>query len=113
MRTFFTRKSAIYLLIVGGAVVVFIVGGYFLNSTANQIVAVQAERTSLAWAGYIGSQLQRIEDIINGADLTTAEQNFLGGARQFGKIFRFKLFDQKGVIRLISDDLHTHRKSPS
>jgi PAS domain S-box-containing protein len=107
MQHIITRKSAIILLFVGGAAAVLLGGGYFLNISANQIVTIQAERSSTAWATYIGSQLQRIEEIAAGADLTPADQDFLAGARKFGDIFRFKLFDRKGSIRLISDDLHT------
>ena len=107
MLTFVTRKTVIISVIVAGTVAAILAGGYFLNSTANQIVTIQAERTSMAWAAYIGSQLRRINEIAAGADLTQADQDFLAGARKFGNIFRFKLFDRNGVIRLISDDLHT------
>ncbi len=83
------------------------VGVLVFNATLDRIVIEQAERTSVAWAGYIGNRMSRIEHIANGAMLSDEEQQFLSGVRGFGDIFRFKLFDTKGRIRLISDDLNT------
>ena len=80
---------------------------YLINQTANRIVAEDAERTSLSWATYIGSELDRIEEIASGASLTASEQGYLERVRQFGDVFRFKLFDNKGRLRLVSDDLNT------
>ncbi|MDH3195034.1 MAG: hypothetical protein OEL78_01830, partial [Hyphomicrobiales bacterium] len=34
------------------------------------------------------------------------ERALLDGIRQFGNVFRFKLFDAKGRLRLLSEDLH-------
>jgi len=107
MPNFVMRKSALISLVVVSTIAVVLAGGYFLNVSANKMVTIHAERTSIAWATYIGSQIERIEEIAAGADLTPADQDFLAGARKFGNVFRFKLFDRKGTIRLISDDLHT------
>jgi len=108
VKTFFARKSVIIFLVFAGIVTILLAGASFLNSSANQMVGIQAERTSLAWAAYIGDQLDNIEAIAEGADLTAVDRAFLTGARKFGDIFRFKLFDRSGVIRLISDDLNVN-----
>lgn len=91
----------------GGFAALIFVGVLVFNATLDRIVIEQAERTSVAWAGYIGNRMSRIEEIANGAVLSDEEQQFLHGVRAFGDIFRFKLFDTKGRIRLISDDLNT------
>ena len=78
---------------------------HILNSTADHIVAGQAERTALAWANYIGSRLDRIEAIASGSKITDEERDFLDGIRRFGDVFRFQLFSANAQLRLISDDL--------
>jgi signal transduction histidine kinase len=78
---------------------------YLINQTAERIVADDAERTSLSWATYIGNELKRIEEIAGGAPMLPSEGAFLEGVRQFGDVFRFKMFDGKGRLRLVSDDL--------
>jgi signal transduction histidine kinase len=83
------------------------VGVLVFNATIDRIVIDQAERTSAAWASYIGNRMNRIEAIAEGAPLSDEEQQFLTGIRGISHIFRFKLFDTKGRIRLISDDLNT------
>ena len=94
-------------LSVGAIAMLVAAGAHLVNVTLDRIVVEQAERTSIAWAGYIGNRLTRIEEIASGGHLSDEEQRFLDGVRGFGDIFRFKLFDTKGRIRLISDDLHT------
>ena len=79
---------------------------YLINQTAERIVAEDAERTSLSWATYIGSELARIEEIADGAPMLPQEQEFLESVRQFGDVFAFKLFDRQGRQRLLSDDLN-------
>lgn len=101
------RLVPIITLALGVFAVLIFVGVTIFNATLERIVIEQAERTSIAWAGYIGNRMNRIEDIAKGAPLNEEEQQFLNGVRGFGDIFRFKLFDTKGRIRLISDDLHT------
>ena len=101
------RLVPIIALALGVFATLVFVGVAAFNSTLDRIVIEQAERTSIAWAGYIGNRMNRIEDIAKGAPLSEEEQQFLNGVRGFGDIFRFKLFDTQGRIRLISDDLHT------
>ena len=81
-------------------------GGYYLlGRTADRITARQAEQAALAWAGFIATELDRIETIADGADLNEAESEFLIRVTDFGNIFRFKLFDRNGRLRLVSDEV--------
>lgn len=109
MMSYILRKEIIIILVIAAGLVTAFTSAFFINSTADKVITVQAERTSIAWANYLGAQLHRIKDIADGADLTLAEQDFLAGARKFGDIFRFKLFDPQGSLRLVSDDLHSSR----
>ena len=108
MRTARTTTAGVRVLIIFlvGFVAITLAGSYLINRTAERTVAEDAERTSLSWAIYIGSELKRIEEIAGGAPLLPSEHEFLDGVRQFGDVFRFKLFDERGRLRLVSDDLN-------
>ena len=101
-------KQALVLFIILGIAAAIGLGAYFLQSTAQQILIVQSERTAFAWARYLAAELPRIEAVAEGAELTPEEERFLNGVRKFGNIFRFKLFDRNGNLRLVSDDLRTN-----
>jgi hypothetical protein len=72
---------------------------------AERTVAVNAERTSMAWAENISSRLTDLEGTVSGGELNEADRHFLEDVRDFGDVFRFKMFDQGGRLMLISDDL--------
>ncbi len=99
----FRITTVVYALFVAAAGVLAVSGYWLLDATANRIVATQAERTSLAWADYINTELPRMGEIAAGAPLTGEEEAFLAGVRRFGGVFRFKLFDRQGRLILVSD----------
>ncbi|MEQ8665163.1 MAG: HAMP domain-containing sensor histidine kinase [Rhodospirillales bacterium] len=109
IRNALVNSRAVVVLAVVGLVAAALIAANQLHTTAREIVISEAQRTSVAWARYIGAELDRIEAIASGAELTPAEIDFLSGVREFGNIFRFKLFDRDGELRLISDDLRTAR----
>ena len=92
-------------LLVGGSLLYG--GNAILNATAERTIGGQAERAARAWADYVGSEMDRIGEIASGAAPTQSERKFLERLRNFGDVFRFQLFDAKGHIRLISDELNT------
>ncbi|MEK9661872.1 MAG: response regulator, partial [Alphaproteobacteria bacterium] len=53
-----------------------------------------------------------VDDIANGGEITAAERAFLESMRQFGDVFRFKLFSPDGRLVLVSDDLQNATGSP-
>ena len=81
-------------------------GWLVLERTAESMVRTAAVQTAQAWAGYVGGQMPRIEDIAQGGDIRFDERQFLEAMRRFGNVFRFKLFDGQGKLVLVSDDLH-------
>ncbi|TQV74353.1 response regulator [Denitrobaculum tricleocarpae] len=102
------QNKVIFSGLFGAVLALLVAGGIFTaNITANQIIAAQAERTSLAWGAYISSELTRIDAIAAGAELTGDERSFLLGVSRFGDVFRFKIFDREGQLSLISDHLGT------
>jgi len=81
-------------------------GGYFLlDYTADRVIALQAERSAVAWAKHISSELDQVEAIVGGAALGVEEAAFLQRVTHFGDVFRFKLFDNQGRLRLVSEEI--------
>ena len=108
----FRITTAVYAMFVAAAGLLALAGYWLLDATADRIVATQAERTSIAWTDYTSAQLARIDEIAAGAPINGFEQEFLEGIREFGGVFRFKLFDVEGRLRLVSDDLRTGSVAP-
>lgn len=82
-------------------------GFFLLNLTTTHIIRVHAERSAHTWGEYVASNLPRLEQIASGAALTDPEREFLLRASKIGDVFRFKLFDRFGRLRLVSDGLNT------
>jgi len=78
-----------------------------LNGVSDRLIRLQAERESIAWAGYLGSSIERIEEIAKGSPLTPDEHKFLSRISKVGDIFRFKIFAADGRLGLVSDSLHS------
>ena len=99
-------RAALIIGSVPGALAIIVVAIFMLlNATSQRIVAENAEEISLGWATYLGVQLDRIEGIAAGAEMLAEEKLFLERVTRFRDVFRFKLFDAEGRLRLISDDL--------
>ena len=96
------------------ALVTLGLAGFVLLDMANKdITRVHAERTALAWAEFMGSHLPRIQEIASGTQINKDEEEFLKTVRKIGHVFRFKLFDAQGRLRLISDDLELDTSAKS
>ena len=96
------------------ALVTLSLAGFVLLDMANKdITRVHAERTALAWAEFMGSHLPRIQEIASGTQINKDEEEFLKTVRKIGHVFRFKLFDAQGRLRLISDDLELDTSAKS
>ncbi len=88
------------------ALLSFCLGGFFLLDMANKDISrVHAEQIAVAWAEFMGSNLPRIQEIASGAQLDKDEEDFLKTVSKLGQVFRFKLFDAQGRLRLVSDAL--------
>ncbi len=98
-------KSGKLIALIFGASALLIANLMFLMmEIADRTIEETAERTSIAWADFISSRLTDIEGTVASGQLSEADRVFLNDMRQFGDVFRFKLFDQNGRLVLISDD---------
>ncbi len=79
-------------------------GVHLLQQSTDKVIREQAEMTALLWAEDLASKLPRLNDIAAGSDLLATEKDYLTLVRRVGDVFRFKLFEPGGRLRLISDD---------
>ncbi len=83
----------------------------YMMGTVEDLVRKDAENTAFAWSNYLASHLTDIDKISSGEMPSKTSMSFIEQARSAGKVFRFKLFDKNGRIRMISDELDNMRIS--
>ena len=76
-----------------------------LQASMNHIISAHAENTAMAWAEYVGAELESVDDIAGGVPLSDEQRRLLKSITNFGPVFRFKLFDDSGRLVVLSDDL--------
>ena len=104
-RNFWISAGPLLVASMMSLAVLFFVSIFILNSISERLLLQQAEREAIVWAGYIASSLDRIEQIAWGSPPTESELDYLLKIREFGNIFRCKIFDSDGNLHLVSDDL--------
>lgn len=83
-----------------------VAGGYYIIKTnVDQLIVKDAEIASYNWAEYFAENLDNIAEIASGAGLAQGDLEFVKKAEHVGNVFRFKLFDATGRLRLVSDEL--------
>ena len=104
-RNFWISAGPLLVASMMSLAVLFFVSIFILNSISERLLLQQAEREAIVWAGYIASSLDRIEQIAWGSPPTESELDYLLKIREFGNIFRCKIFDSDGNLHLVSDEL--------
>jgi diguanylate cyclase (GGDEF)-like protein len=64
--------------------------------------AVSAGHT---WASYLAKSVGDLEHIAGGGSPSAASMTFFERAQRVGHVFRYKIFDARGYLRLVSDEL--------
>ena len=82
---------------------------FLVMEIAERTVEATAERTSVTWANYISTRLSDIEGTVSGGHLTKTDREFLEGVREFGEVFRFKMFDGTGRLVLKGTSKNPYR----
>lgn len=85
------------------------VGGLALGirQLADGHVRVNAERTSVGWAQHVGTAVPDIDLVFMGDTPSPQAQDRLLALRGTAGLFRFKLFDPRGSLLLVSDSVGT------
>lgn len=76
-----------------------------LMQSVEHLVRKDAESTAQSWTRLILSNLNDIDKIVAGERASQASVDFIRQAGPIGNVFRFKLFDREGNLRLLSDGL--------
>src|SRR5215472_11451845 len=83
-------------------------GAWFIAQRAiNHLLFTDAVATGYNWASYLALNVADLTDIVAGHKPSTSSMDFFQRAQQVGHVFRYKIFDPGGRLRLVSDELHT------
>ena len=92
--------TALFGMIVLGSAVYF-----SINQTIERAVAFDAERKARSWAAYLTSTMPGLDRLIETGTPYPSQFAVIEVAEKIGDVFRFKLFDRKGHLTLVSDQV--------
>ena len=76
-----------------------------LEATVEHLLHHDAAATARAWASYLAKNVWDLEDIVGGKNPSIDSQRFFDRAQQVGQVFRYKVYDPTGRLRLVSDEI--------
>ena len=91
--------TAIFGMIVLGCVVYF-----GINATVNRAVSADADHKARGWAAYFIEHMPNLDELIATGKPDASQLERIATAEKVGDVFRFKLFDRRGVRTLVSDE---------
>ncbi len=86
--------------------VAFGLGAAISSLTSNTLETAlrrNAAETARNWANYFASRFDGFERVLETGALTTGQRKFIASARQVGQVYRFKLYDVRGRLVIVSD----------
>jgi diguanylate cyclase (GGDEF)-like protein len=101
----FGKREALRLagILVLGCVFISGAGYLLVNRTVDAVLRAEAEQTAQDWAEYFTKRVSNIEAIASGEAPSAADISLIESASNMGSVFRFKLFDENGRLRLTAD----------
>ena len=78
----------------------FMVVGHFTR----QMLQAEAQSAARSWAQFIVANVPDLSRIMNGERMSPRSIRSLDEARTVGNVFRYKLFDRSGMLRMNSDE---------
>lgn len=101
-----TRSDLIVAVVIAATALLLGAGTYWIaTSTVDRMVRKDAETAAFGWANYLSENLSDIASIAAGAEPSAESLAFIESAESVGQVFRFKLFDPEGRLRLVSDEI--------
>jgi len=70
-----------------------------------RLLFLDAVSAGYSWASYLAQSIPDFEAIAEGAKPSSASMTFFERAQKVGHVFRYKIFDRHGYLRLVSDEL--------
>ena len=73
--------------------------------TIEHLLNLDAVSTGHSWASYLAQSVGDLAEIAKGQKPSAASMRFFERAQKAGNVFRYKIFDPNGYLRLVSDEL--------
>jgi diguanylate cyclase (GGDEF)-like protein len=96
------RRS--FILAVAGMIVLGCTVYFGINTAVNRAVSADAERKAREWATYFIEHMPNLNRLIETGSPDASQMERIAVAEKIGDVFRFKLFDRRGVLTLVSDE---------
>src|SRR5258708_39321358 len=92
-------------LVLAGALALAAGGTWAVShATINHLLYHDAVSTGRTWASYLAKNVEDLDQIAAGRKPSADSQRFFDRVQQVGQVFRYKIYDPQGHVRLISDD---------
>jgi diguanylate cyclase (GGDEF)-like protein len=90
-----------------GIVLATLTGGTWAiqNVAIERLLFQDAVSAGHMWASYLAQSVTDLEEIANGRTPSAGSMTFFERAQKVGNVFRYKIFDARGHLRLVSDEL--------
>ncbi len=78
---------------------------YFgIEAAVNRAVSADADHKARGWAAYFIQHMPNLDELIANGRPDAGQLERIATAEKVGDVFRFKLFDSRGVMTLVSDE---------
>lgn len=95
-------RSAIIAVV--GMVVLGCAVYFGTDATINRAVSTDADYKARGWAAYYIEHMPNLDALIATGSPDASQLERIAMAEKVGDVFRFKLFDRRGVMTLVSDE---------
>jgi diguanylate cyclase (GGDEF)-like protein len=100
------RRDLLILAGLAALLLVAVWAAVFVTSRAvDELLRQDAEATGEAWARYLAANVRDLGQIVAGAPPSEESVAFFERAQKVGDVFLYKIFDAKGGLRLVSNEL--------
>ena len=97
--TFAAGLLSVLALLVGATL-------FIMSATVQDLLTRDAETTAHGWARYLADNIRDLDAIVAGERPSVESLAFIEQAQRVGQVFRYKIFDAQGQLRLVSDELN-------
>lgn len=92
------RKSSIFLVILAASILALFGAWQFSTEFKHNLLVQEAENDALRWANVVGDRNKDIEKELHSGEISQRTKDILKFVSEAGGVFRYKLFDHRGVI---------------
>src|SRR5258708_30655438 len=101
-------------LVLAGALALAAGGTWAVShATINHLLYHDAVSTGRTWASYLAKNVEDLDHIASGQKPSADSQRFFDRVREVGQVFRYKIYDPQGHVRLLSDSGRDGAKNPA